>query len=109
MKNAAWILLFLAGLFEIIWAVGLKYTEGWTRLIPSLVTGAALISSFFLLSTAVKSLPIGTAYAVWTGIGIVGAAVFGIVLFKEPATFSRLFFILLILVGIVGLQYSNQD
>jgi quaternary ammonium compound-resistance protein SugE len=109
MRNNAWLFLILAGIFEIAWAIGLKYTQGWTKPVPSIFTGIALVASFFLLSAAIKSLPIGTAYAVWTGIGIVGATSLGIILFKEPATFGRLFFIFLILTGIVGLKFSTQD
>lgn len=109
MTNTAWIVLILAGIFEIAWAIGLKYTEGWSRLVPSVFTGIAMMISFFLLSSAVKTLPIGTAYAVWTGIGIVGAAILGIFLFKEPIGLSRLFFIVLILIGIIGLKFSSQS
>lgn len=100
----AWILLFFAGLFEVCWAVGLKYTEGFTRLWPSVGTAAALILSMALLGSALRSLPLGTAYAVWTGIGTVGTAVLGIVLFGEAATAVRLFCIALILSGIIGLK-----
>jgi quaternary ammonium compound-resistance protein SugE len=99
MTSRAWLILILAGIFEIAWAVGLKYTEGWSRLVPSLLTGIAMIASFLLFSSAVKTLPIGTAYAVWTGIGIVGAAILGSFLFKEPMGFSRLLFIVMILIG----------
>ena len=109
MSNSAWLFLIAAGLLEIVWAIGLKYTEGWTRLVPSLVTAIALACSFFLLSNAIKTLPIGTAYAVWTGIGIIGAALFGILFLKEPANISRVFFILLILVGIVGLKFTTRE
>lgn len=109
MRNSAWLFLIAAGLLEIVWAIGLKYTEGWTRLVPSLVTAIALACSFFLLSNAIKTLPIGTAYAVWTGIGIIGAALFGILFLKEPANISRVFFILLILVGIVGLKFTTRE
>ncbi|MEW6611436.1 quaternary ammonium compound efflux SMR transporter SugE [Thermithiobacillus tepidarius DSM 3134] len=100
----AWLYLFLAGLCEIVWAVGLKYTEGFTRLGPSAVTVAAMVLSFYLLALALKSLPIGTAYAVWTGIGVVGTSILGIVLFGEARDASRLFFIGLIAVGILGLR-----
>ena len=81
----AWIILFIAGLFEIGWAVGLKFTEGFTRPIPTVLTGISLVASMGLLGWAVKSLPLGTAYAVWTGVGAVGTAIVGILLFKEPA------------------------
>jgi quaternary ammonium compound-resistance protein SugE len=99
-----WFLLFIAGLFEVVWAVGIKYTEGWTKLWPSAFTVLAMIASFYLLSMALKSVPMGTAYAVWTGVGIVGTAIFGIVYFKEPADILRMVCILLILGGIVGLR-----
>ena len=104
----AWVVLFIAGLLEIGWAVGLKYTEGFTRLWPSLGTAAALIASMGLLALALRTLPLGTAYAVWTGIGTVGTAVLGIVLFREPATALRLVCIGLIVVGIVGLKVASS-
>lgn len=100
----AWIVLFIAGLFEIGWAVGLKYTEGFTRLWPTVGTGASLLLSMGLLGVALKTLPLGTAYAVWTGIGAVGTAIFGIVVLKEPATAARLVCLLLIVSGILGLK-----
>jgi quaternary ammonium compound-resistance protein SugE len=100
----AWIYLLLAGLFEVGWAIGLKYTEGFTRLVPSLWTVAAMILSLALLGLALKTLPVGTAYAVWTGIGAVGTAALGIHLFGEPATAARLASIGLIVAGIVGLK-----
>ena len=100
----AWIYLTVAGLFEIGWAIGLKYTEGFTRLLPSLWTIASMILSIVLLGLALKTLPVGTAYAVWTGIGTVGTAALGIYLFAEPATALRLISIGLILSGIVGLK-----
>lgn len=103
----AWIYLFFAGLFEVGWAVGLKYTEGFTRLVPSALTVAAMGISFWLLATALKTLPVGSAYAVWTGIGAVGTAALGIVLFEEPATAARLVSILLIVAGIVGLRITS--
>ena len=100
----AWFTLFVAGLMEIAWAIGLKYTEGFTRLLPSALTLAAMAGSIILLGVALKTLPIGTAYAVWTGIGAVGTAALGIYLFAEPATVARLLCIGLILSGIVGLK-----
>ncbi|HLR26192.1 MAG TPA: quaternary ammonium compound efflux SMR transporter SugE [Fodinibius sp.] len=100
----SWIYLFIAGLFEIGWAVGLKYTEGFTKLWPSLFTGVSMIISVALLGLALKSLPIGTAYAIWTGIGAIGTVIFGIYLFNEPATAAKFFCISLILMGIVGLK-----
>src|SRR6516164_10922652 len=100
----AWLYLFLAGLFEVAWAIGLKYTEGFSRVLPSLLTVAAMALSLALLGLSLKSLPVGTAYAVWTGIGAVGTAALGIYLFAEPATALRLISIGLILSGIVGLK-----
>jgi quaternary ammonium compound-resistance protein SugE len=100
----AWIILFVAGLFEIGWAVGLKFTEGFTRPIPTVLTGISLVASMGLLGWAVKSLPLGTAYAVWTGVGAVGTAIVGILLFKEPATAGRLVCLALIVSGILGLK-----
>ncbi|MEW5930814.1 MAG: quaternary ammonium compound efflux SMR transporter SugE [Gemmatimonadota bacterium] len=102
----AWTYLFFAGLLEVGWAIGLKYTEGFTRLWPSVGTVAAMIASFALLSQALRTIPIGTGYAVWTGIGAVGAAALGIVLFKEPASTLRLASIGLVIAGIVGLRLS---
>jgi quaternary ammonium compound-resistance protein SugE len=103
----AWVVLFVAGLLEIVWAVGLKYTEGFTRLWPSVATGVAIIGSMGLLGVAVRTLPLGTAYAIWTGIGSVGTAVLGIVLFREPATAMRLACIALIVAGILGLKLTS--
>ena len=100
----AWFALFVAGMFEIAWAVGLKYTEGLTRLWPTVGTGLALLASMGLLALALRTLPLGTAYAVWTGIGTIGTAILGIVLFKEPATAIRLACIAMILAGIIGLK-----
>ncbi len=100
----AWLILILAGLFEIGWAIGLKYTEGFTRLWPSVGTAAAMAISLGLLGLALKTLPLGTAYAVWTGVGAVGTAILGIVLFGEPAQAARLACIGLIVAGIVGLK-----
>jgi quaternary ammonium compound-resistance protein SugE len=100
----AWIYLTIAGLFEVGWAIGLKYTEGFTRLLPSLWTLTSMLLSIVLLGLALKTLPVGTAYAVWTGIGAVGTAILGIYLFNEPATTLRLMCIGLILSGIVGLK-----
>ena len=100
----AWAVLFTAGLLEIGWAIGLKYTEGFSRLVPSVLTLACMLASIVLLGLAVKTLPIGTAYAVWTGIGAVGTAILGIILFGDPATALRLACIGLIVAGIVGLK-----
>lgn len=103
-----WLVLFVAGLCEIGWAVGLKYTDGFTRLWPTVFTGVSLIASMALLGVAVKSLPLGTAYAVWTGVGAVGTVILGIVLFKEPVTVARLVCLGLILVGIAGLKLFDR-
>lgn len=100
----SWILLFIAGLFEIAWAIGLAYSDGLSKPLPTAGTGIALVISMVLLAKAVQDLPIGTAYAVWTGIGAVGTATLGILLFDEPATSARLLFIFVIVVGIVGLN-----
>jgi quaternary ammonium compound-resistance protein SugE len=100
----AWVYLFFAGLFEIGWAIGLKYTDGFTRLVPTLWTVASMIVSLALLGLALKTLPVGTGYAVWTGIGTIGTAILGVVLLGEPATALRLSCIGLILAGIVGLK-----
>ena len=102
----AWIYLLLDSLFEVIWAIGLKYTEGFTRLWPTVGTVTAMVISIALLAMAVKTLPIGTAYAIWTGIGAVGAVALGIVLFGDPATLPRLLCVALIVVGIVGLKLT---
>jgi quaternary ammonium compound-resistance protein SugE len=102
--SMAWTYLFFAGLFEIGWAIGLKYTDGFTRLTPTLLTVASMVVSLGLLGLALKTLPVGTAYAIWTGIGTVGTAVLGIYLLGEPATVIRLVCIGLIVAGIVGLK-----
>lgn len=99
-----WMFLFIAGLFEISWAVGLKFSHGFTQLIPSVLTVAGMVASFYFLSLALKNLPLGTAYAIWTGIGTIGTVILGIILFKEPVTTMRLFCITLILTGITGLK-----
>ena len=103
----AWVLLVIAGLLEIGWAIGLKYTQGFTRVWPSLGTGVAMVASVVLLGLAMRGLPVGTAYAVWTGIGAVGTVVLGILLFGEPATAGRLVCIVLIVSGIVGLKLTH--
>ena len=103
----AWVLLLLAGLLETGWAVGLKYSEGFTRLWPSVFTAAAMAGSFYLLALAVRTLPLGTAYAVWTGIGAVGAVIWGILFLGEPGNAARLVCVLLILGGIVGLRFAG--
>jgi quaternary ammonium compound-resistance protein SugE len=101
----AWALLVVAGLLEVVWAIGMKYSEGFSRLVPSVVTIVAASLSFWLLATAMKVLPVGTAYAAWTGIGAVGAALLGMVLFKEPATAARIACVVLIIAGIAGLKW----
>jgi quaternary ammonium compound-resistance protein SugE len=100
----AWVYLVLAGLCEIVWAIGLKYSNGFTRLWPSVVTIAIMLLSFVLLSQAMRTLPLGTAYAIWTGIGAVGTAIYGIVHFNEARDWPRLICIALVVVGIVGLK-----
>lgn len=102
-----WFILTLAGIFEIIWAVGLKYTEGFTKFIPSSITIAAMFISFWLLSIALKTLPLGVSYAVWTGIGTIGTVIFGIILLGESASIMKIIFIALILIGIIGLKVST--
>jgi quaternary ammonium compound-resistance protein SugE len=103
-----WFILLIAGLFEVVWAVGIKYTEGWTRLWPSLFTIIAMIASFYLLSMALKNIPMGTAYAVWTGIGTIGTVIYGILFFKEPTDVLRVVCILLIICGIAGLRFMAK-
>jgi quaternary ammonium compound-resistance protein SugE len=99
-----WLLLFIAGLFEVGWAIGLKYTDGFTRPLPTILTVASMVISVALLGLALKALPVGTAYAVWTGIGTVGTAILGMILFDDPATALRLACIGLIVAGILGLK-----
>ena len=103
----AWLLLVIAGLLEVGWAIGLKYTEGFTRPWPSVFTLAAMVVSVVLLGVAMKTLPVGTSYAVWVGVGAVGTAVLGMVLFGEPATLGRLGSLGLIVAGIVGLKLAS--
>jgi quaternary ammonium compound-resistance protein SugE len=102
-----WVFLVIAGLLEVAWAIGLKYTHGFTKLGPSILTVMGMIASFYFLSLALRSLPLGTAYAIWTGIGAVGTVVLGIVLFREPAGLIRLICIGFILIGIIGLKISS--
>lgn len=104
----SWLILLIAGLLEVVWAIGLKYTHGFSRLIPSLITVTAMIASVVLLSWAMKSLPVGTAYAIWTGIGAVGAAIAGMVLLGESASPARLLSLGLIVAGIIGLKLSTH-
>ncbi len=104
----AWIMIIVAGVFEIIWALAMKQSEGFSRFWPSVLCVGMMLASFGLLLSALRWLEVGTAYAVWTGIGAAGTALFGILLFKEPATASRLLFLSLILIGIVGLKSSSH-
>ncbi|MCT7466084.1 quaternary ammonium compound efflux SMR transporter SugE [Aliarcobacter sp. ERUVET-7] len=104
----SWTILFLAGIFEIFWAVGLKYSDGFTKLFPTIFTIVTMIISFYLLSLALKALPIGTAYAVWVGIGTVGTVIAGIMLFGESMSLIRVMSILFILIGIVGLKFTTN-
>jgi quaternary ammonium compound-resistance protein SugE len=105
----AWGILIVAGIFECLWAIGLPYTNGFTKLIPSLLTVAAIILSMYLLALAARTLPIGTAYAVWTGIGTVGTAALGMYLFHESHDPVRLSFLLLIVIGILGLKFASPS
>ncbi len=104
--SSAWISLFFAGLLEVCWAIGLKYTEGFTRPLPTIFTLATLAGSMYLLARAAQTLPIGTAYSVWVGIGAVGAGILGIFLFDEPATPMRIGFLTMLVVSIVGLKLT---
>ncbi|MEE4482799.1 quaternary ammonium compound efflux SMR transporter SugE [Serratia ficaria] len=104
----AWISLLIAGLLEVVWAIGLKYTQGFTRLTPSIITVAAMVVSMLLLANAMKTLPAGTAYAVWTGIGAVGAAIMGMILLGESTNIARIISLCLIVVGILGLKFSSH-
>lgn len=103
----AWITLVVAGLLEVVWALGLKYTNGFTRSIPSIVTGAAIVGSMVLLARAVRTLPIGTAYAIWVGIGALGAGIGGAILHREPLTWPRGVFLLLLVIAIAGLKATT--
>lgn len=102
-----WWLLLLAGLLEVGWAIGLKYTDGFTKPLPSVLTAAAIVGSMILLSLAARTIPIGTAYAVWTGIGVAGAATLGIVLLGEAVTPGRIFFLAMLLVAVIGLKLTS--
>ena len=103
----AWIYLFLAGLFEIVWAISLKNIDGFSKILPIIVTISGMTISFDFLSLSLKSLPVGTAYAIWTGIGAVGVAIFGIVFYSEPASIIRIICLLLIVTGIIGLKIAT--
>ena len=104
----SWVVLVIAGLFEVCWAIGLKYTDGFTKLIPSAFTMVTLAISMYLLARSSQTLPIGTAYAVWVGIGALGASILGIILFKESASFTRLFFLGLLVTAIIGLKVTSK-
>lgn len=104
-----WIYLTIAGFFEISWAIGLKYSYGFTKITPSILTILGMIASFYFLSLALKQLPLGTAYAIWTGIGTIGTVILGIILFKEPVSFIRITCILLIVSGIIGLKILSSQ
>lgn len=105
----AWFILFVAGLFETAWAIGMKYSDGFTKFWPSVFTIVCILISMGMLSLSIKTLPVGTAYAVWTGIGAVGTAILGIILFGESKEFIRLFFMFLIIVGLVGLKVYSTN
>jgi quaternary ammonium compound-resistance protein SugE len=105
----AWVLLVIAGMLEAGWAIGLKYTQGFTKLVPSVLTIIGIVASMYLLSVAARTLPIGTAYAVWVGIGTFGAVILGMALHGEPAGVMRIFFLVLLLVAIVGLKFTAHD
>ena len=105
----AWLNLMIAGLLEIAWAIGLKYTDGFTRLTPTIFTVAAMVASFYFLAQALKIIPVGTGYAVWTGIGAVGTSILGIILFAESTALPRLLCIVLIIAGIVGLKLASTE
>jgi quaternary ammonium compound-resistance protein SugE len=102
-----WLILVLAGLLEVGWAVGLKYSEGFTQLVPSVLTVLSMAASVFLLGVAIKTLPLGTAYVIWVGIGAVGTAIVGMLLFSEPVSFLRVASLFLIVIGVVGLKFSH--
>lgn len=102
-----WVYLIIAGIFEIVWAIGLKYSHGFTKLLPSLITIGGMLISFYLLAQATKTLPLGTAYAIWTGIGALGTVILGIVFFNEPVNFLRVLFLFFIMTGIVGLKLTS--
>lgn len=107
-REMAWFYLLIAGILEVVWAVAMKYSEGWTRLYPSLITLLAMAIGFYFLSLAMKELPMGTAYAVWTGIGTIGTVIYGVLYFKEPLDVIKIVCILLIISGIVGLKVFHR-
>jgi len=107
--SVAWVYLFIAGLFEICWAIGLKYSEGFTKPLPSIFTIITLALSMYLLAKAIETLPVGTAYAVWVGVGALGTVIMGILLFQEPVTMLRLLFMTMLLVSIIGLKLTAMS
>lgn len=108
-ETAAWVQLVIAGLFEVAWAVGIKYTEGFTRVVPSVLTVAGMIASFWFLSRALREIPVGTGYAIWTGIGAIGVAIFGMIWLGEARTAARIASLLMIIGGIVALKLTTSD
>ncbi|TDP55338.1 quaternary ammonium compound-resistance protein SugE [Bacteriovorax stolpii] len=108
-QTMSWVLLVIAGLLEVGWAIGLKYTEGFTKVTPSILTVSAMVVSMLLLGKATNALPIGTAYGVWVGIGTVGASILGIYLFKEPASAMKIFFLVTLIISIIGLKVTSAS
>ena len=106
--SKAWLILVVAGLLEVAWAIGLKYADGFSKVMPSVLTISAMVASMYLLSKAAQSLPIGTAYAVWVGIGAAGAAILGTFLFKESMGLARIFFLVLLIASIIGLKFTHE-
>ena len=105
----SWVYLFLAGILEVAWVVALKMSDGFTKIVPSAVMVVTIVSSFVLLNLAIRSLPMGVAYAIWTGMGAAGAVIMGIILFKEPCTFWHLFFLSMIIIGLVGIKFVSPE
>ena len=105
----SWIYLFLAGILEVAWVVALKMSDGFTKIVPSAVMVVTIVSSFVLLNLAIRSLPMGVAYAIWTGMGAAGAVIMGIILFKEPCTFWHLFFLSMIIIGLIGIKFVSPE
>lgn len=105
----SWVYLFLAGILEVAWVVALKMSDGFTKFVPSAVMVVTIVSSFVLLNLAIRSLPMGVAYAIWTGMGAAGAVIMGIILFKEPCTFWHLFFLSMIIIGLIGIKFVSPE
>ncbi|MBO5255566.1 MAG: multidrug efflux SMR transporter [Opitutales bacterium] len=105
----SWVYLFLAGVLEVAWVVALKMSDGFTKIVPSAVMVVTIVSSFVLLNLAIRSLPMGVAYAIWTGMGAAGAVIMGIILFKEPCTFWHLFFLSMIIIGLIGIKFVSPE